>query len=513
MKNKKEKNKLKPENRNQQGITLIALVITIIVLLILAGVSIAMLTGQNGILTQANNSKIEQSHGAVKEAISLAYNEWQIEINTGSRTKLASTETVIINGEEEKAKAGTGETFLQFIESKGYIKEGTTDVLNVEKLTGSKQALGNGETTDVYKIEEQDGEYVVNYIDEKNGKRQIWNIKNETEQDQSNIYTYTEEGYITGIKPEYFKNNTYGEVGKIASTENIKIAPAIPQYYLIDELNGTLQIPSKIGDTQIIGIAEGALADIKNLREVKISEGIISIADYAFYRCIILETVELPDSLKIIGSGVFSGCNLKNIIIPQGIISIGDYAFENINNLCIFYSSGECDIAGYPWGAENAMLLPESKYSEYTSFVEKFIAENIEGKEAEDLEKMILKYELYPGTFTEYLEYKMITSKDELVQEYGMTYEEVLKMFVRDYINLEYYASTNGINDKNETELKQMIISIYNEVSGNTVSEFNEIFNNLPITEEEYNSMWSTGEMYSSEKECLKYMLLNLMMY
>ena len=42
---------------NNKGITLIALVITIIVLLILAGVSIAMLTGQNGILTQANSSK------------------------------------------------------------------------------------------------------------------------------------------------------------------------------------------------------------------------------------------------------------------------------------------------------------------------------------------------------------------------------------------------------------------------------------------------------------------------
>ena len=38
--------------KERKGITLIALVITIIVLLILAGVSIAMLTGQNGILTQ-----------------------------------------------------------------------------------------------------------------------------------------------------------------------------------------------------------------------------------------------------------------------------------------------------------------------------------------------------------------------------------------------------------------------------------------------------------------------------
>ena len=40
------------KQRNNTGITLIALVITIIVLLILAGVSIAMLTGNNGILTR-----------------------------------------------------------------------------------------------------------------------------------------------------------------------------------------------------------------------------------------------------------------------------------------------------------------------------------------------------------------------------------------------------------------------------------------------------------------------------
>ena len=42
---------------NEKGITLIALVITIIVLLILAGVSISMLTGDNGIITQAQRAK------------------------------------------------------------------------------------------------------------------------------------------------------------------------------------------------------------------------------------------------------------------------------------------------------------------------------------------------------------------------------------------------------------------------------------------------------------------------
>ena len=181
----KEEIKRKIKSKKERGITLIALVITIIVLLILAGVSIAMLTGQNGILTQANKSKTEQSHGAVKEAISLAYNEWQIEVNTGSRTKLASTETVIINGKEEKAKAETEETFLQFLESKGYIKEETTDVLNVEKLTGSKQALGNGETTDIYKIELKDGNYEVNYYGESGETRNIWSIASKDDSQES----------------------------------------------------------------------------------------------------------------------------------------------------------------------------------------------------------------------------------------------------------------------------------------------------------------------------------------
>lgn len=43
--------------KNRKGITLIALVITIIVLLILAGISIATLKGENGILRKSRDSK------------------------------------------------------------------------------------------------------------------------------------------------------------------------------------------------------------------------------------------------------------------------------------------------------------------------------------------------------------------------------------------------------------------------------------------------------------------------
>ena len=63
-----------------RGITLIALVITIIVLLILAGVTISTLSGNNGILTQAGRAKIMSELGKVNEAIEL-YKSEQIMTN------------------------------------------------------------------------------------------------------------------------------------------------------------------------------------------------------------------------------------------------------------------------------------------------------------------------------------------------------------------------------------------------------------------------------------------------
>ena len=55
-----------------KGITLIALVITIIILLILASVTIATLTGENGIITKATEAKEKTEQAAIEEQLSLA---------------------------------------------------------------------------------------------------------------------------------------------------------------------------------------------------------------------------------------------------------------------------------------------------------------------------------------------------------------------------------------------------------------------------------------------------------
>ena len=68
--------------KQQKGITLIALVITIIVLLILAGVTISMLSGENGILSRATETRGQNAYSSACEQVRLAYMTVKTEIMT-----------------------------------------------------------------------------------------------------------------------------------------------------------------------------------------------------------------------------------------------------------------------------------------------------------------------------------------------------------------------------------------------------------------------------------------------
>ena len=64
---------------SKKGITLVALVITIVVLLILAGVSINLVVGNQGILTKTKKADEDAKQAAIKEQIDLALTNYQIE--------------------------------------------------------------------------------------------------------------------------------------------------------------------------------------------------------------------------------------------------------------------------------------------------------------------------------------------------------------------------------------------------------------------------------------------------
>ena len=76
--------------RKNRGITLIALVITIIVLLILAGITISMLFGENGLLNRATDATEEYSESEVRTKVELLLSEYVIDKTTGENKDFAN---------------------------------------------------------------------------------------------------------------------------------------------------------------------------------------------------------------------------------------------------------------------------------------------------------------------------------------------------------------------------------------------------------------------------------------
>ena len=143
---------MKGSFKEKKGITLIALVITIIVLLILAGVSIAMLTGQKGILTQANNAKNATELASAKEKVELAV--------IGAISQTRDGTLTVGNLRTELANYGgtiEGEAFpvTATVDGKSFAVDGNGNVVSTENgtlgtVTGSetknttvKDSLGN----------------------------------------------------------------------------------------------------------------------------------------------------------------------------------------------------------------------------------------------------------------------------------------------------------------------------------------------------------------------------------
>ena len=72
-------------SKKNKGITLVALVITIIILLILAGISISALTN-TGIFAKAKDAQSKSALADAKEKMTLLLNEWQMDHVISTKT-------------------------------------------------------------------------------------------------------------------------------------------------------------------------------------------------------------------------------------------------------------------------------------------------------------------------------------------------------------------------------------------------------------------------------------------
>ncbi len=135
------------EKRKTKGITLIALVITIIVLLILAGVSIATLTGENGILTRASKAGDANRAGTLQEQVDLWLLNQKTDEYAGNSSSSQSLEELVDDLVEQKL-----------------LTENEKDEIlgNAEKGIEASYQIKVGEKTVKFANENWDGENKVN---------------------------------------------------------------------------------------------------------------------------------------------------------------------------------------------------------------------------------------------------------------------------------------------------------------------------------------------------------------
>ena len=127
-------------SKEEKGITLIALAVTIIVMLILAGITITTLIGEGGIINQAKKTRESSEIGKEKEQIKLAFQAQNIErFQYGSEITEENFKAALENvvGVDKNEVLDAGDEFeVKFLESERYYivnkEDGTVELEIVE---------------------------------------------------------------------------------------------------------------------------------------------------------------------------------------------------------------------------------------------------------------------------------------------------------------------------------------------------------------------------------------------
>ena len=244
----------------QKGITLIALVITIIVLLILAGVSIAMLTGQNGILTQAQNAKTTTENKSAEEKVKLAVMGARADDGTLTVGKLR-TELANYGGTVE------GDTFPVTAKVDG--KSFTVDANGNVELAGSKPqmtdakivASADGTGTDVPDNQAEGTELYISFkASLENGTITSVTCDKGTVENKNGLYVMkiTQNGTYT------FTITGTGEAGSVKSIIPVKVSKYETSILKASDIAGKTD-KTKIYGATVTGytLPSGTTTDVK----------------------------------------------------------------------------------------------------------------------------------------------------------------------------------------------------------------------------------------------------------
>ena len=341
----------------QKGITLIALVVTIVVLLILAGTAIAMLTGDSGIMTNAQKAKMSTELAGYKEEVELYKAEKYMENIEFEETSLTAGKENLFYNTQESGETGNIKTIIPDISDK-YLEK-------LEIIKG--ELLINTQDKDEIEVAQSIGIEVNPYNITEDGVLVSSN---------GNLLLMDETGTL--VLPDRVTAIGEGAFANLNGLKTIVIPGTVKKIgNHAFSYNTTLETVIMQEGVEVIGGA--AFEQCSNLKNVEFPDSLTQIGTQAFYDCVNLQKVEIPSKVKTMESYVFGNClQLNEITLPEGLEEIQAQSFMNTSFSKIEIPSTVVSIKGNafegnkklnniiikgnsPYIYESGMLMPKEK--------------------------------------------------------------------------------------------------------------------------------------------------------
>ena len=327
--------------KNKKGITLIALVVTIVVLLILAGVSINLVLDNNGIIAKSKDAKNNAIESDEKEKVEMAYVSATLkklgdtvtaeELQTELDLSVGIGKTDVTTNGDDTLNVLFSDTEHNFNVDEGTVEKAKPITNNYGEDWEVAWTYTNGVwSNQINRGEKAEGDVVAKFY--KTGNR----IKPDgfTWSDTGDVFTF-EEGNEYRLVVE-----GNGPIGDLATAEGTNITSAFgwmlqSVMYMKGATNTCIMpyVKELIICDGITSIGNYAFCGASGLEKLSIANTVTNIGDFAFLYDINLENVKLPNKIESIGHNAFRETKIQNITIPNNVKKLSGCIFVNCGNL------------------------------------------------------------------------------------------------------------------------------------------------------------------------------------
>ena len=318
--------------KQKKGITLIALVITIIVLLLLSGIAISMLSGNNSILQKAGEAKEKTREAEIKEKIQLA--ELSAMVNKNVEIDYDALKSALA---KEFGTKGTDWDISDEDDNPWVVTVGNVEYeingIDPKEEAPTPGLYYAGTDTLIMSWDEviDPNNNLIQSLETTNGvmNKNYFNVPTIVNKNGENVGTQKVKLVVgPGV-------TTVGNMQGIAQLSEVILPDTVISLGGFNNpfLNGDLEM-IKLGNG-ITEIPSYSFNNDKKLKKVILGKNVTKIGNNAFEYCINLQEINLPDTITEIQSQAFFDCHALtgSITLPTGLTTLGDSAFRKCTSL------------------------------------------------------------------------------------------------------------------------------------------------------------------------------------